>query len=291
MYKPLKYLLFVAMIILAVRLMAHEFWLQPSKFIYKMGDVANIKFNVGENFTGDNWVGNHDKINQLLHVSPKGLATDISERLGNNKGDSVQLSIMEEGTHMILFNSKNSFIKLKAEKFNNYLKEDGLQTAIDYRKLHNEDSLEGKEYYQRSVKTILQCGNATTNKCTRRTQLPLDIVPEINPYEPIILGRVLEHNRWYTIYFNKKPTVSKEYNILPYLPDTLNVPKYLLTDTSVYLIVTEIVKTGKTWVGKGGKVNVSVQSSIPKVLFNNIRCRNISNVSDTLSVSGDIGCQ
>ena len=205
MYKPLKYLLFVAMIILAVKLMAHEFWLQPSKFIYKMGDVANVKFNVGENFNGDNWVGNHDKINQLLHVSPKGLATDISERLGNNKGDSVQLSIMEEGTHMILFNSKNSFIKLKAEKFNDYLKEDGLQTAIDYRKLHNEDSLEGKEYYQRSVKTILQCGNATTNKCTRRTQLPLDIVPEINPYEPIILGRVLEHNRWYTIYFNKKP--------------------------------------------------------------------------------------
>lgn len=95
----------------------------------------------------------------------------------------------------------------------------------------------------------------------------------------------------FNVYFNKKPSISRDYSILPYLPDTLNVPKYSLNDTSVYLIVTEVVKTGKTWVGKAGNLKVSVESNIPKVLFNNIKCRNISNVLDTLTVSGDIGCK
>lgn len=95
----------------------------------------------------------------------------------------------------------------------------------------------------------------------------------------------------FNVYFNKKPAASRNYAILPYLPDTLNVPKYLLNDTSVYLIVTEIIKTGKTWVGKGGNLKVSVENSIPKVIFTDIKCRRISNLSDTLSVSGDIGCQ
>ena len=46
-------------------LLAHEFWLNPHKFIYKRGENVNIRFLVGENFEGENWTGNNERIRSL----------------------------------------------------------------------------------------------------------------------------------------------------------------------------------------------------------------------------------
>ena len=46
-------------------LFAHEFWLSPGKFIYKRTDKINIRFLVGENFEGQNWQGNNERIQSL----------------------------------------------------------------------------------------------------------------------------------------------------------------------------------------------------------------------------------
>jgi hypothetical protein len=161
---------------------AHEFWLSPQKFFYSIRETAHIRFNVGENFTGENWGGNKTKIQQLLHYTPSDTIINLSSRLSENKGDSLSLPLPETGTHMVVFHSTNSFIKLEAEKFNGYLQEDGLDNVVSYRKEHNQMQNEGKEYYQRSVKTILQVGDNLTDACTKPTSLPLDIIPEINPY-------------------------------------------------------------------------------------------------------------
>jgi len=163
-------------------LSAHEFWLEPEKFIYEPGDPINIRFLVGENFEGENWSGNSLKVNQLNFYS-KDYTDDLSSEISDEKGDSIQISLYDEGTAMLTFNSNNSFINLDAEKFNEYLKEDGLQTAIDYRREHNESDSAGKEFFQRSVKTILQIGEVKDNTSSKKTNLPLDIIPLQNPYD------------------------------------------------------------------------------------------------------------
>jgi uncharacterized GH25 family protein len=201
-----KGLLFIG-VLLAITCLAHEFWLLPNKFIYQLGETANIRFNVGEHFKGDNWTGNKTRINSLVLITPSGSLQDLAQKLSENKGDSLQLALNEPGTHMVLFNSKNSFIKLEAKKFNDYLQEDGLQTAIKYRKEHGEYSLAGTEYYQRSVKTLVQCGIRPDDGsyCTKKTNLPLDIVPATNPYKPQIEGSYINHNRTYHVYFKQQP--------------------------------------------------------------------------------------
>ncbi|MFX4462403.1 hypothetical protein ABTA61_19380, partial [Acinetobacter baumannii] len=73
---------------------------------------------------------------------------------------------------MIYFNSTNSFISLDPKKFNAYLEEDGLQYIKAERKKYNEENKNSNEYYQRSVKTILQVGNTLTDACTKPTSLP-----------------------------------------------------------------------------------------------------------------------
>jgi uncharacterized GH25 family protein len=160
---------------------AHEFWLQPDKFIYKKGETVNIKFRAGENFQGENWNSNRSKINFLSlysHTGKTGLASLISA----NNGDSLQLTLREEGTAMVVYSGLNSYIELEAAKFNAYLEEDGLKDAIEYRKQHNETDSIGREYYQRSVKTILQVGNTFNSVSRLTTDLPLDIIPLNNPH-------------------------------------------------------------------------------------------------------------
>lgn len=177
-----KKLLVCLFLVSSTLLTAHEFWLAPDKYFYTIRDIALIRFHVGENFTGENWSGNKEKIKQLSHYLPNGNVIDLSDKLSMNKGDSVRLPLQTEGTHMIVFNSTNSHIELEADKFNEYLKEDGLQTAIQYREKNGEHDKLGKEYYQRSVKTIIQVGNERTDICTQPANLPLDIIPFENPY-------------------------------------------------------------------------------------------------------------
>ena len=171
---------FLTFIVLNV--FGHEFWIQPNKFIYKRGETINIRFLVGENFKGENWNDDKDKINSLNLFFDDVSDKKLDDNLTMNKGDSLQIAMLEEGTTMITLKTKNSFIDLEAAKFNEYLQEDKLTEALEYR-LKNGDTLKnGTEYYQRSVKTIFQVGNKMTNSYKQQTDLPVDIIPSDNPY-------------------------------------------------------------------------------------------------------------
>ncbi len=181
----MKKLVLSAFFILAISLLsAHEFWLAPDKYFYNIRDIALIRFRVGENFTGDNWGGNKERIKQFIHYLPDGSKADLSDRLSMQKGDSARIPLQMAGTHMVTFNSTNSKIELDAEKFTDYLKEDGLESAIAYRSKYGETGKKGREFYQRSVKTIIQVGSTLTDACTKPCELPLDIIPFENPYTP-----------------------------------------------------------------------------------------------------------
>ncbi|HLK30304.1 MAG TPA: DUF4198 domain-containing protein [Puia sp.] len=171
---------FILVFLISIVLSAHEFWLQPDKFIYEPGDEINVRFMVGENFEGENWSGDSSKV-QSLSFYQHNIEDDLSKNI-SGKGDSLQFNCYEEGNVMIAFSSKNSFLQLDAAKFNEYLKEDGLQNAIDYRQQHSETDSGSREYYQRSVKTLIQIGKQTDNIFSKQTDLPIDIIPISNPY-------------------------------------------------------------------------------------------------------------
>jgi uncharacterized GH25 family protein len=198
-----KLLLTILFFTLTAILSAHEFWLQPDKFIYKRGEEINIRFNVGENFTGENWTGDTAKV-QRLNFYYADVKDDLTPAMGNEKGDSIRLSVFDEGTAMVTFNSKNSFIELDSAKFNAYLLEDGLTEAIKYRKQNKEMDSAGHELYQRSVKTILQVGKVYDTVFKQHTDLPLDIIPQSNPY-------TLKNKEEVTvkIFFNDQPLTGK----------------------------------------------------------------------------------
>jgi uncharacterized GH25 family protein len=177
----LKSITLIVVFLIALPALAHEFWLEPQRYLFSYGDEINLRFKVGEQFTGENWKGNQTKI-QKLKIYYSDIEDDLSNAVGSEPGDSLQFTMYEEGTAMVTFNSVNSFIELEASKFNEYLHEDGLTSAIEYRKEHQETDSIGREYYQRSVKTIVQVGAKRTDVCKKQTSLPLDLIPLSNPY-------------------------------------------------------------------------------------------------------------
>ena len=176
--KPLTLFLLLAFI---PSIFAHEFWLNPEKFIYKRTDKINIRFLVGENFEGNNWQGNNERI-QSLKIYYGGVIDDLSPVVTDAAGDSIEYTMIDEGTNLIAFHSTNSFIEMEPEKFETYLKEDGLTNALEYRNEHKENGCNGREFYQRCAKTLVQVGNIKDETFKITTFLPIDIIPLGNPY-------------------------------------------------------------------------------------------------------------
>lgn len=195
----LKKLLFLFIIFsITAPLLAHEFWLQPQKFIYRKGENINVRFMVGEHFEGENWTGTKSKMNKLLLCQP-GKITDLTNYISAQKGDSLQFNIQDEGTAMIAYQSNNSFISLEGELFNEYLQGDGLLNALDYRKQHAEIDSIGTEFYQRNVKTLIKVGSKR-NSLNFSTDMPLDFIPYGDPYHYKANDSVT-----FTLLFNKVP--------------------------------------------------------------------------------------
>ena len=163
-------------------LSAHEFWLNPDKFIYKRTEKINVKFLVGENFEGDNWQGNNQRI-KSLKIYYDGVSDDLTPVVTEAAGDSIEYFMIDEGTNLIAFNSNNSYINLEPGKFNEYLEEDGLLNALEYRKQNNEMGCNGREFYQRCAKTLVQVGEIKDQSFEIVTSMPIDIIPSSNPYQ------------------------------------------------------------------------------------------------------------
>lgn len=212
-------LCFVLLTVLPV--LAHEFWLEPQQYIFSRGEEINIRLRVGEGFTGENWKGNREKVNFLNLYYGDVIDSSLNTHISDEKGDSLQFSVFEEGTVMVVFNNLNTFIELEPQKFLDYLTEDGLTNAIEYRSQNNETDSVGREWYQRSVKTIVQVGNTKSDIYKKQTTLPLDIIPQSHPY--LVSGRQQMKMK---VLFNKEPLANHKIRVWHKMPGGVTDSSY-----------------------------------------------------------------
>ncbi|WP_336516975.1 DUF4198 domain-containing protein [Pollutibacter soli] len=167
---------------LVLCLAGHEFWIQPQRFHFKRGQPIRIRFQVGENFEGENWSGNKASMRDIrLHFAE--YTDDIKNLLSDStNGDSLTVQFFDEGTVLASCQTSNKFIQLEPEKFLEYLKEDGLEETIKLREEYNEKDSSGREFYQRNIKSLMQIGSVIDSTYKKTTELPLDIIPLSHPY-------------------------------------------------------------------------------------------------------------
>ncbi|AQG78763.1 DUF4198 domain-containing protein [Spirosoma montaniterrae] len=176
-----KNLLTAALLTVLSSALAHEFWLQPSRFFARVGESINIQVLVGEGFQGERSEGKKNRIIQYRHHTATSSA-DLSPALtGDHYGD-VSVVLKTPGTHLFSFANTPKFLTMKADSFLLYLQEDGLDNVIAARKQQNQTNRPSRELYQRCVKTLVQVGPTPDETFAKNTGMPLEITPLQNPY-------------------------------------------------------------------------------------------------------------
>lgn len=161
--------------------LSHEFWLQPKKFRYAVGEEMKVAFMVGENFEGEPWDLTKNKIEKLnLHHLAK--VIDLKTQVKPTEKDKLKFKFTEIGTHLLSLQSGEAYIELDAKKFNDHLKEDGLDDIVDIRTRNNSLDAPSKEFYSRYVKLLVQSGDKTDDTYKKKIGLRLEIMPLQNPY-------------------------------------------------------------------------------------------------------------
>lgn len=160
---------------------AHEFWLQPSRFFAHVGDKLSIQVLVGENFAGERSEGKKNRIIQYRHHTGVGV-TDLAPVLTGDTYGDVSVTLAVPGTHLFSFANTPKFLAMKADSFQLYLEEDGLDNVIAARQQRGETAKPSRELYQRCVKTLVQVGDQPTGTFAKNTGIPLEITPVGNPY-------------------------------------------------------------------------------------------------------------
>jgi uncharacterized GH25 family protein len=92
------------------------------------------------------------------------------------------LRVAAPGLLVVGYRSNPSTVELAAEKFNQYLKEEGLDTVAALRARRNETGMKAREMFSRCAKSLVSSGLATNRDGDRRLGFPLELVAERNPY-------------------------------------------------------------------------------------------------------------
>ena len=170
----------IAVLVASVSLSAHDFWIEPTGFMTDLGRVVGVKLRVGEEFRGDAVPRNEALIGDFVVVDANGRRQVV----GRDGSDPAGLlRVTSPGLMVIGYRSRPSPVTLPADKFTQYLKEEGLESVIAARARGQASQREGREIFSRAAKSLVRSGAMTAGAGDRALGFPIELVAERNPYQ------------------------------------------------------------------------------------------------------------
>lgn len=161
---------------------AHEFWLQPKQFWSQPAQSIPLSLLVGHGQHSDRSKIPPRRIARFEVIGPDSEALDLRSKL--QPGADTELRFNAPGTYVVVLTTDNQARSdLPADRFNEYLRVEGLTPALAAREQAGLMQTEGSERYSRHAKSIVQVGAPQLQThVAQAVGLRLEIVPEINPY-------------------------------------------------------------------------------------------------------------
>jgi uncharacterized GH25 family protein len=164
---------------LSVPTRGHDFWIEPSAFTPAPGQRVDVRLRVGEHFRGDPVPRNPERIERFAAVGPSG-ETPVAGTPGVEPAGFVALG--KPGLHLLVYDGNHASVELEGEKFEQYLREEGLEAVSALRAKGGQTGAPVKEVYSRCAKSLVAVGSSAGPGYDRSLGLPLELVPEANPY-------------------------------------------------------------------------------------------------------------
>lgn len=161
-------------------LAAHDFWIQPSTFHPAPGQRVAVHLRVGDDFPGDPVPRMPERIERFVLIDPAGVAADLAGVPGTDPAGFAL--VPKPGRTLLVYDSDNASVTLEAEKFEKYLADQGLERILELRRKKGQSQEPGREVYSRCSKALLKVGDGPAAGFDRLAGLPLELVPESDPY-------------------------------------------------------------------------------------------------------------
>jgi len=181
---------------------AHDFWVQPDQYWVMPGSNVLITLQVGHDQARQRSQIPRDRILRFDAIGSTGDVTDLLGALNpGGRLDDGRFQLSKPGTYSLAMETDNhARSQLPANRFNDYIKVEGLSPALIERARAARMEMEGSEIYSRNAKALIQVGPGASDDGIRKPAgLPLEIIPLKNPYadpRPKMLPvRVLYHGQ------------------------------------------------------------------------------------------------
>jgi len=179
MFRRLAVLVVGAIALGPAPLSAHDMWIVPTTFSPEPGAIVGVRLRVGQDLLGDPLPRNPALVNQFVVEDAAGRKPVVG-RDGADPAGFVRVAA--PGLLVIGYHSNPSAVELAAEKFNQYLKEEGLDAVAALRARRNETGAGAHEIFSRCAKSLVFSGSPSEAQGDRRLGFPLELVAERNPY-------------------------------------------------------------------------------------------------------------
>lgn len=164
------------------RASAHDFWIEPSTFHPAPGQIVSASLRVGQKVKGDPLPNIPTLIDRFVLKGAKG-ETPMVGRAGADPAGAVLVS--EAGEAWIGYQSHPYPVTLEGAKFDDYLREEGLEVIVNERAKNGQSATQGRERFYRCAKALLSTPEAVhpkTGVFDSPLGFSLEIVPRKDPY-------------------------------------------------------------------------------------------------------------
>jgi uncharacterized GH25 family protein len=175
------------LVLFAISATAHDFWIQPNDYWVNPLTAVAFTLQVGHGPFRQRSPIPLGRIARFGTISIDGSRIDLRDRLQlGGQSEDGHIAFSKPGTYVLVMETDaRAQSHLPAIRFNDYLKVEGLTPALEQRERTHRLSADGSENYSRRAKSLVQVGPpeaASQAQVTQPLGLPLEIVPEQNPY-------------------------------------------------------------------------------------------------------------
>jgi len=171
-------LVILAIALTGAPLLAHDMWIEPMTFAPEAGDIVGLKLRVGQDFLGDPIPRDPALINQFIVEDGEGRKPVVG-RSGADPAGFVRA--VTPGLMVVGYRSNPSTVDETAAKFDQYLREEGLDAVAALRASRGHTG-GVKEVFARCAKSLLRSGPVSHLQGDHALGFTLELVAERNPY-------------------------------------------------------------------------------------------------------------
>lgn len=201
-----KFFAIFSLFVLSLPGLAHEYWLEPESFFLKAGERSFVRLFLGEGLKVEEEMPYlTSKTSQFRLISNDG-TFDLARNIQDEEKPLFSFSAEKPGNYLLAMERNWSYITLEADKFEDYLREDGMEYIIAEREKLGESAKQGKERYSRYIKALIQVGGKNDATFGKRAgmRMRFEIIPLENPYS-MKVGDSLPVQ----VFFQGKPLAGK----------------------------------------------------------------------------------